>query len=163
VEKSIRLPGVGAKSASTALYALWSRARQHAGPLIVILFTLWLIVVPLIFLIAFSFRSGTPWQPEGFTLQHYVNAYSSGDTYVMFFNTAVLALVSTIFSIGIAVLFAFLTERTDMPFRNVAWGLMLVPMAVPGLLFAISWTFLFSPRRVIAGWSQILPSRTPTS
>jgi len=146
VEKSIRLQGVGSKGAGNALSALWSRARQNAGPLLVILFTLWLIVVPLILLIVFSFRSGTPWQPEGFTLQNYVNAYSTGDTYVMFFNTAVLALVSTIFSVAIAVLFAFLTERTDMPFRNVAWGLMLIPMAVPGLLFAISWTFLFSPR-----------------
>ena len=32
-----------------------------------------------------------------------------------------------------------------MPFRNLAWGLMLVPMAMPGLLFAVSWTFLLSP------------------
>ena len=109
-------------------------------------FTLWLIIVPLILLIVFSFRLGTPWQPGAFTLQHYVNAYSSRDTYTMFFNTAVLAVVSTLLSVGIAVLFAFLTERTDMPFRNVAWGLMLVPMAIPGLLFAISWTFLLSPK-----------------
>jgi iron(III) transport system permease protein len=63
----------------------------------------------------------------------------------MFLNTVILAMASTFLSIGIAVLFAFLTERTDMPFRNVAWGLMLVPMAVPGILFAISWTLLLSP------------------
>ena len=43
-------------------------------------------------------------------------------------------------------MFAFLTERTDLPYRNVAWGLMLVPMAMPGLLFAVSWTLLLSPR-----------------
>jgi len=64
----------------------------------------------------------------------------------MFFNTAALAVVSTLLSLTIAGLFAFLIERTDMPFRNVAWGLMLIPMAVPGLLFAISWTFLLSPQ-----------------
>jgi iron(III) transport system permease protein len=64
----------------------------------------------------------------------------------MFFNTAALAVISTMLSLAIAVLFAFLTERTDMPLRNVAWGLILIPMAIPGLLFGISWTFLLSPQ-----------------
>ena len=54
--------------------------------------------------------------------------------------------LSTAISVGIAIMFAFLTERTDLPYRNVAWGLMLVPMAMPGLLFAVSWTLLLSPR-----------------
>ena len=44
----------------------------------------------------------------------------------MFFNTAVLAVLSTSFAVSMAVFFAYLTERTDMPFRNVAWGLMLI-------------------------------------
>src|SRR5262245_22037841 len=81
----------------------------------------------------------------------------------MFFNTVLLALVSTGLSLAIAVFFAFLTERTDMPWRNAAWGLMLVPMAVPGLLFGVSWTFLLSPKvgllnvwlRSLLGWLGI--------
>ena len=40
----------------------------------------------------------------------------------MFFNTALLAVFSTAISVGLATFFAFLTERTDMPFRNVAWA-----------------------------------------
>ncbi len=123
----------------------WSRLRAHALPLTGALVTIWLIVVPLITLMIFSFRLGTPWQPGAFTLQHYATAYSDPQVYWMFFNTVMLAAVSTLLSLAIAVFFAFLTERTDMPFRNVAWGLMLVPMAVPGILFAISWVFLLSP------------------
>jgi iron(III) transport system permease protein len=126
--------------------ARWPQLRSHALPLLGVLFTIWLIVVPLFTLLVFSFRLGTPWQPGAFTFEHYLRAYSDPQVYTMFANTAVLAAVSTAFSLIIAVFFAFLTERTDMPFRNVAWGLMLVPMAVPGILFAISWIFLLSPK-----------------
>ncbi len=124
----------------------WPQLRSHALPLLGVVITIWLIVVPLITLLVFSFRLGTPWQPGAFTLQHYVTAYSDPQVYLMFFNTVVLAAASTTLALTIAVVFAFLTERTDMPFRNLAWGLMLVPMAVPGILFAISWIFLLSPK-----------------
>lgn len=124
----------------------WVALRRRAVPLLVIIFTLWLIIVPLIFLIIFSFRMGTPWQPGAFTLQHYLTAYARAETYTMLLNTFIVAVLGTLFSVALAVAFAFLIERTDMPLRNLAWGLMLIPMAVPGLLFAISWIFLLSPR-----------------
>ena len=122
------------------------RVRGNLLPFLAIGFTFWLVVVPLFVLVLFSFRHGTPWNPGAFTLDHYLTAYSDPQVYGMFINTAILAAASTLIALSIAVLFAFLTERTDMPFRNVAWGLMLVPMAVPGLLFGISWTFLLSPK-----------------
>ncbi len=121
-------------------------AREHLVVVLAILLTVWLVIVPLATLIIFSFRLGNPWDPGGFTLEHYASAYSDPQTYSMFFNTALLAGFSTALSVALATLFAFLTERTDMPFRNVAWGLILVPMAIPGLLFAVSWTFLLSPQ-----------------
>ena len=135
-------------------------AREHWVVVLVIALTLWLVLVPLATLIIFSFRLGNPWDPGGFTLEHYSGAYSNPQTYSMFFNTAMLAGFSTAISVALATFFAFLTERTDMPFRNVAWGLILVPMAMPGLLFAVSWTFLLSPQiglfnvwiRSVLGW-----------
>ena len=105
-----------------------------------------LILAPVCLLVLFSFRQGTPWAPGEFTFQHYVTAYSTSRTYAVFFNTAILAGASTLISVCLALVFAFLTERTDMPLRNFAWGAMLIPMASPGLLFAISWTFLLSPQ-----------------
>ena len=135
-------------------------AREHWVVVLVIALTLWLVLVPLATLIIFSFRLGNPWDPGGFTLEHYSGAYSNPQTYSMFFNTAMLAGFSTAISVALATFFAFLTERTDMPCRNVAWGLILVPMAMPGLLFAVSWTFLLSPQiglfnvwiRSVLGW-----------
>jgi iron(III) transport system permease protein len=125
--------------------AALSEWRQFSYPAIVAGLTVMLILVPLATLVLFSFRSGTPWDPGPFTLDNYELAYSNSLTYVMFGNTLILAFFGTVLSVVIAVFFAFLTERTDMPFRNLAWGLMLLPMAIPGLLYAMSWTFLLSP------------------
>jgi iron(III) transport system permease protein len=129
-----------------AVQGYWQQAQRNFAPLVSVGFTLWLILAPLILLLIFSFRQGSPWQPGSLTVENYIDAYANPQTYKMLWNTAVLALASTFISLSIAVLFAFLTERTDMPLRNVAWGLMLVPMAVPGLLFGVSWTFLLSPK-----------------
>src|SRR5262245_10590467 len=117
---------------------LVSEGRQYVVPISGTAIAVWLIVVPLFFLIVSSFRSGTPWQPEAVTFQNYISAYSTRHTYIMFANTAVFAVAGTLLALTLAIFFAFLTERTDMPFRNVAWGLMIVPMAIPGLLFAVS-------------------------
>lgn len=125
---------------------IWLRGREIAVPFMAVSFTVWLVLVPLLILIVFSFRLGTPWSPGTFTFQHYIVAYTSPETYTIFLNTAAMAGLSTLISVGIALVFAFLTERTDMPLRNLAWVLMLIPMAVPSLLFAIAWTFLLSPK-----------------
>jgi iron(III) transport system permease protein len=129
-----------------AIQGYWQQAQRNFAPLLSVGFTLWLILAPLLLLLIFSFRQGSPWQPGSLTVENYIDAYANPQTYRMLWNTAVLALASTLISLSIAVFFAFLTERTDMPLRNVAWGLMLIPMAVPGLLFGVSWTFLLSPK-----------------
>jgi iron(III) transport system permease protein len=60
-------------------------------------------------------------------------------------NTLVYSLTGTFLSVAIAVLFAWFTERTDLPWRNVIWTLILLPIAMPGMLFAMGWTFLLEP------------------
>jgi iron(III) transport system permease protein len=144
-------------NSQVAIQGYWQQAQRNFVPLLSVGFTLWLILAPLILLLVFSFRQGSPWQPGSLTVENYIDAYANPQTYRMLWNTAVLALASTLISLSIAVFFAFLTERTDMPLRNVAWGLMLVPMAVPGLLFGVSWTFLLSPKiGLINSWLRSL-------
>src|SRR5882757_1279485 len=116
-----------------------------AVPAIGTILTVALILIPLITLLLFSFRQGVPWNPGPFTLQNYEAAYGNSQTYLVFAQTIVFALFSTIMSVVLAVVLAYLTERTDMPFRNAVWAITLLPMAMPGLLFAMSWTYLLSP------------------
>ncbi len=97
-------------------------------------------------MIVSSFRTGHPVAPGPFTFKNYLVAYFNPLTYRMIFNTVLFAGAGTAITVSIAVLFAWLIERTDMPLRNLCWSLLLVPMAMPGLLFSIAYVFLLSPR-----------------
>ena len=119
--------------------------RQNLFVVVLIGFALWLVLIPLAQLVIASFQSGTFIKPEGWTFENYVEAYSAKITYEAIFNTLAYAITATLISLVIAVFFAWLTERTDLPWRNVVWTLILVPMAMPGILFAMGWTFLLQP------------------
>lgn len=124
--------------------------RQRIGPNlffgVIVLVMLWLVLIPLGQLVLNSFRIGHPAVPSPFTLQNYVVGFTSPLTYRMIWNTFFFAGAGTLLTVSIAVLFAWLTERTDMPGRNLAWSLLLIPLAMPGFLFSISWIFLLDPR-----------------
>lgn len=124
---------------------LWRGIREYPLAVLAVIFALWQIGVPLAMLLMFSFRGGTPTTPGEWSFEQYVRGYSNPAVYVMFFNTALLALGSTAISLAIAVGLAYLTERTDMPFRHVAWGLALLPLAIPTLAFGMGWVLLLNP------------------
>ena len=113
---------------------------------VVVLLLLWLILIPLGQMIVSSFRTGHPVAPGPFTFKNYIAAYLNPITYRMIFNTVLFAGAGTAITVSIAVLFAWLIERTDMPLRDLCWSLLLIPMAMPGLLFSIAYVFLLSPR-----------------
>ncbi len=110
------------------------------------LILLWLVLVPLGQLILNSFRTGHPAVPTPFTLQNYIVGFANPLTYQMIWNTVYFATAGTLITVSLAVLFAWLTERTDMPWRNLAWSLLLIPLAMPGFLFAMAWIFLLDSR-----------------
>ena len=125
---------------------LWSQIKSNLVLICATGFLLLLILVPLVRLIVNSFQLGHPAMPEGWTLQNYLSAYSLPAFYRALGTTIVLSVVGTIITLSIAILFAWLIERTDMPLRNLAWTLILIPMAVPGVLFALGWALLLSPK-----------------
>ncbi len=124
----------------------WSQVRNNAILIVIIGFLLFLILVPVTRLIINSFQLGHPALPKGWTLQNYVAAYSMPLFYQALGTTLLLAAIGTFLTLVIAVLFAWLIERTDMPFRNLAWTLILIPMAIPGVLFALGWALLLAPK-----------------
>lgn len=126
----------------------WIRLRLGPNLLFggVVLVVLWLVLLPLGQLALNSFRTGHPAVPSPFTLQNYIVGFSSPLTYQMIWNTLFFAGGGTVVTVSIAILFAWLTERTDMPGRNLAWSLLLVPLAMPGFLFSIAWIFLLDTR-----------------
>jgi iron(III) transport system permease protein len=122
------------------------RARSNAVPFLLTGFLVFLVLIPLARLAINSFQLGHPAMPEGWTLQNYTTALSMPLFYQALGTTAVISAIGTFLTLGIAILFAWLIERTDMPLRNLAWTLILIPMAIPGVLFALGWALLLSPK-----------------
>ena len=120
--------------------------REDWISLVTTLALLGLVVVPIGFLVMMSFRSGSPTAPGGFTFANYERVYADPLTYQTLGNTVVYALVTSVISLTIAALFAYLLERTDLPFRNLIWVVMLLPIAMPALLSAMSWILALSQR-----------------
>lgn len=109
----------------------------------------YLVLGPLATVILSSIKASKdrlPFEATPFSLNNYVEAYLDPTTYQLLLNTAIFAGGSLIFGITLAVFFAWLVERTDMPGRNLVYTLMLLPMAMPGLLTSMGWVLLLSPR-----------------
>src|SRR5688572_24876128 len=85
-----------------------------AGTVVIIAY---LVLAPIIFLMWSSFRTAlpTPANPGVFTLRNYAFVYSNPATYTLFLNTAIFVVVCTSIALLLAVSFAWLIERTDMP------------------------------------------------
>lgn len=99
----------------------------------------YLAIVPLWFLIEGTFSSDT----GGFTLDGFRRAFSDNGNFTsMVGNTLVFAIGSTLLSLLIATLLAFVLVRTDTPFKALFFAASLVPLIIPGVLYTPSWIFL---------------------
>ena len=107
----------------------------------------YLVLAPILFLLWSSFRTAlpTPANPGLFTLRNYTFVYSNPATYTLFLNTVIFVLVCTAIALLLAVCFAWLIERTDMPAKGTLFVLILLPSAVPSLLMGISYIILAGP------------------
>jgi iron(III) transport system permease protein len=118
----------------------------------------YLAVIPLGFLLWQSFYTPhTAAKPAEFTLQNYAAAYTSVATVKLFLNSLVFAAGTAAFSLTVGTALAWMNERTNTPFKRLFFGLALVPLIIPGILFTISWIMLASPKigifnLLLQGW-----------
>lgn len=106
----------------------------------------YLTLGPLLFLLWDSFHPG--WEIGDhvqFTFVSYAKVFGDHKFTEMFINTAIFGVGATTLAVGLGSIFAWLVERTNMPFRNVTYALLFAPVAIPGLVFAISYILLLSP------------------
>lgn len=59
-------------------------------------------------------------------------------------------------ALTLGVPFAWLTSRTDLPYRRVWLALGLVPMVTPTYLIGVTYIFAFGPRGMVQGWLEPL-------
>ncbi|HEX5605508.1 MAG TPA: iron ABC transporter permease, partial [Candidatus Binatia bacterium] len=103
-------------------------------------------VLPLLMLVVGSFQAETAPREFIYTLKNYQAAYASPYTYSTFMNSVIFASGSAILSFSLGTMLAWLTERTNTPLRSIFVPLAVVPLILPGVLEAIAWIFLLSPK-----------------
>lgn len=106
----------------------------------------YLILVPLGVLVWYSFTDAPPGRGGSFTLENYIKTYSNPETYSWLLNSLIFSVGTCAVAFSVGFLFAWLVERTDVPLRSLFSTIIFVPIIMPGVLFAIAWQLLLSPR-----------------
>ncbi|HZE11297.1 MAG TPA: iron ABC transporter permease [Burkholderiales bacterium] len=109
--------------------------------------TVYIAVVPLAFLLWQSFFTPqTAAKAARFTLDNYVQAYGSGGTARLFWNSLQFAFGASLFSFTLGTALAWMNERTNTPFKTLFFALSIIPLVIPGILFTVAWILLGSPK-----------------
>lgn len=106
----------------------------------------YLSLSPTLMLFYGSFLSKPLGVPGDFTLQHYVQAYTDPLTYQLLLNSFIFAAGSSLLATVLAAAVAWITVRTNAPFRKVFELTAIVPNIFPPLMLAVAWGALLSPR-----------------
>ncbi|MGH7832347.1 MAG: ABC transporter permease, partial [Candidatus Binatia bacterium] len=108
-----------------------------------------LVMAPLAFLIMGSFSTAklpTDFSLETMGLVNYIKVYTDPGTYEILHNTVIYVAGSAMVGICLAVALAWLVERTNMPGKIWIYAGVPMTLAVPGMLQAMAWVLLLSPR-----------------
>jgi iron(III) transport system permease protein len=110
------------------------------------LVVIYLTIIPVAVMVFGSLQSGLPgtWTP--FTLANYVRAFSHPPLYAAILSSLIYAFGAGVVSFILGTALAWLTERTNMPFKGLVYASVLTAMMIPGVLFTISWILLLSPK-----------------
>ena len=106
-----------------------------------------LAIVPLAYLVWQSFHTPhTASSSAVATLANYRAAIGNGQLGTLLGNSLVFAAGTALFAFATGATLAWLNERTNVPFKRLFFALSLVPLVVPGIVFAVAWMLLASPR-----------------
>jgi iron(III) transport system permease protein len=103
-----------------------------------------LTIGPVVMLVIGSFSEGIGAIGK-FTTDKYVAAYTDPTLPKTLLNTVIFTLGTACFSTALGGLLAYLSVRTDIPFKGLFRVLPIVPMMIPHVLFAAAWIALLNP------------------
>jgi iron(III) transport system permease protein len=135
---------------------LTARLSQYALPRLnwrsivlgaVVALVAYLVLVPMVLMVAVSFRvPGITVFGSAFTLNNYARALLDSTARGLLLNTALYTAGSALIGAALGVGFAWIVERTNVPLRHFGYAIVPLNAAIPGVLFAIAWVLLLSPR-----------------
>jgi len=107
----------------------------------------YLALIPLGMLLFNSIRSAPPGEPGAFyTIKNYLDAYLDPEFFPLLTNSIVYSIGVCLLTFFLGTSLAWIYERTNTPLKKVFAVMALVPFIVPGILSAVSWILLLSPK-----------------
>lgn len=103
-----------------------------------------LTVCPVVMLLFGSFTEGLG-AFGSFTVEKYVVAYTDPAFADILLNTVAFTIGSALVSTILALFLAYLNTRTNIPFKFLFRIISIIPMMIPHILFAVSWSLLLNP------------------
>jgi len=104
-----------------------------------------LSLYPTFFLFYGSLTDAPLGVPGHFTLGNYIRAYSDPEAYPLLLNSFIFGLGASGLSLIFALTLAWITIRTNAPFRRIFELTAIVPNILPPILVSISWVMLLNP------------------
>ena len=117
------------------------------------------LYLPIIILVVYSFNSSRMNIIfENFTFDWYKNLFDNKELLTAFFNTMLIAVVSTIVSTVIGVLGAIGIKRYKFPFKNLINGLLYIPIVIPEIVLGISLLSVYTLMKLELGLFTLILS-----
>ncbi|HZA57430.1 MAG TPA: iron ABC transporter permease [Candidatus Udaeobacter sp.] len=106
----------------------------------------YLTLIPLVMLIYGSLKSGPPGVPGELTVKNYFALFANWRLAPALLNSLIFSTGSSFLAFAGGLYLAWMTERTNAPWRSAMYTCVLVPMIVPGILTTVGWIILFGRR-----------------
>jgi iron(III) transport system permease protein len=106
----------------------------------------YLTLIPLAMLVYGSLKSGPPGVAGSLTLRNYLVLFEDWRLVGALINSLIFSTGSSSLAFIAGLYFAWMTERTNVPWRGAIYTCILIPMIVPGILTTVGWIILFGRR-----------------
>jgi iron(III) transport system permease protein len=118
-------------------------------PHLIFLVVAFFVVTPLLLLVLGSFSTAA--LPTDFSLAtmgliNYIKVYSDPLTYELTVNTLIYVGGSVVVGISLALILAWLVDRTNIPWKILIYAGVPMVIAIPSMLQAMAWILMLSPR-----------------
>jgi len=104
-----------------------------------------LTLYPSFFLLYGSFTDAPLGVPGHFTLANYIHVYADPESYRLLLTSFIFGIGASALSVFFALVLAWITIRTNAPFRRLFELVAIIPNIMPPLLISISWVLLLNP------------------
>jgi len=124
--------------------------RRLSWPIIIMiaagLIVGFLVIYPIGALLWGSFRTAPPGNPANFTIGNYIKAFTSRNILKILKNTFIIMSGVTLIASPIGIFLAWITTRTNTPFREQLEVLNVLPFLLSPFVAAIAWMMLLDKR-----------------